>query len=701
MKEFYPLDNWHIIEEDLLSPHGLVDPPFEDELDEESMRTLCLEVNRAISKASGRIQKDATWLAVRETITHQHKAEVLVTPQGLNRGISLKLDVSSGECGLEEKLIGKSVQTVPFKVSFVVKKVGPKHPLFQFGGKQMSATVSISNVFKPPFKTPSLAICKNREHFRDQLLQTLRSMPFHLAEPFAKEIREVSPEHPKAKNVFREMSDFLHQFGGFPNRFKKTVTGQIQELGAKFDSEMELSFTETLYHVFVKSKHQYAPPAFQNNIERIFLDRFNLIMSEVVMQMTQQQKNIRQRLTNFSEIESERQRLLSLAQDLDAQKKKGVGDEVLRRHRQDLNKLAQRIHKKIRQYESSKGIILIQELYISSLEKAEHLKLAINHVQEDLKSLKSLLKANHISASRDIQALTQNLGVHANHLLIQHAIYSEVEADMEQVVAIENVGKYDLETVNSALNLMPTVKSALDGQEINSNSLLKTIIDEDIPEAEKRAFTQYCEDHPEPKNNQLQRFNQQVDQFIKISAHGSGVDGIVEFVGKELFTLKAVVRFAAEQNKMSTDFKNHLKYYDKMFMEPYFEVIEKSNHSEFEDLDRSYAKILNSIKTNMDIRYNAMEEKALLSIFRQINGQLQNSNLFAANVFTKQVKNMMAQLAQYKSKISPELMKKILETYTVYMMGSSRTKNLSRSKTGLKNEELDRIRDNHENLTTS
>jgi hypothetical protein len=44
-------------------------------------------------------------------------------------------------------------------------------------------------------------------------------------------------------------------------------------------------------------------------------------------------------------------------------------------------------------------------------------------------------------------------------------------------------------------------------------------------------------------------------------------------------------------------------------------------------------------------------------------------------------------------------MKKILETYTIYMMGSSRTKNLSQSHSGVGKEELDRIRDNRSSLT--
>lgn len=699
MKEFYPLDHWLAIEEDLLNPHSLSSCPVDGNLDADSLRSLCAEINQAVLKASSAVQKDSVWVPVRESITPQHRVDASITPQGMSRGIKVKLDMSAAESGLEDKLIGKSVQTVPSKISFIVKKVGPKHPLFQFSGKQMNAVVSIDNVHKPPFKTPSLKACESTSDLKGHLLDMLRAVPFHLGEKLAIELSQHSSKHPKAKVCMRAIVDFLHPYSQSAKKFKNVITEQIQSLGTKFDPEMELSFVETLYQVFQQSKNRYSPIPFQNNIEALFLQRFDAIMSDIVGQMTQQQMDIRQRLTNFSEVESERQRLVALAHDLEQQKKKGVGDEVIRRSRQDLNKLAQRIHRKIRQYESSKGIILIQELYISAVEKAEHLEPSLKKIDADFRKLKSLLQANHISASRDIEQLTHNLGVHAHHLLIQHAIYSEVEPDLDQVVAIDSIGQYDMATIQPTLNLMPTVKQSLEGKEVNANNLLKAILDEDLPEREKNAFLKYCQDHPNPKNNEVQRFSQQTEQFIQVSRSAKGVDGIVEFISKELLSLKAVLRFGAEQNKLTTDFRNHLRYYEKLFIAPYFDIIEQAGHPQFEDLDRSYGKIANAMKVQMEIRYTAIEEKALLSIFRQINSQLQNDNLFAAKVFTKQVKNVMAQLTAFKDKISAPLMKKILETYTIYMMGSSRTRNLSRQHAGLNKDELEKIRSNRDNLT--
>jgi hypothetical protein len=243
------------------------------------------------------------------------------------------------------------------------------------------------------------------------------------------------------------------------------------------------------------------------------------------------------------------------------------------------------------------------------------------------------------------------------------------------------------------------VREALKGQELNSNNLLKAIYSGDVPEREKNAFLHYCSENPEPRHNQAQRFSQQTQQFIQISRTSHGIDGVAKFLEKELASLKAVLRFAAEQNKLNTDFKNHMRYYEKIFIDPYFSLLEQAQHELFEDMDRTLNKLTNILKVQMEIRYTALEEKAMLSMFRSISTQLQNENLFAAKVFTKQVRNFMNQLTRYKDQIPPVLMKKILETYTIYMMGSSRTRNLSNEKSGLSQEELLKIKTNRDSLT--
>ena len=321
-------------------------------------------------------------------------------------------------------------------------------------------------------------------------------------------------------------------------------------------------------------------------------------------------------------------------------------------------------------------------------------------MRKEIHLLKSLLKANHISAARDIETLTHNLGVHGQHLLIQHAIYSEVEPNLDHLVSIDSLEKYDEAKVKPLLNLIPTVRDALNGQELNSNNLLKAIFTADVPEREKNAFLHYCEENPDPRDNQTQRFSQQTEQFIQISRSTHNIDGVALFLEKELTCLKAVLRFAAEQNKLNTDFKNHMRYYEKVFIEPYLSLLSQAQHSQFEEMDRTFEKLANSLKVQMEIRYSGLEEKAMLSMFRSINSQLQNENLFAAKVFTKQVRNFMNQLTRFKTQIPPALMKKILETYTIYMMGSSRTRNLSKEKGALSQEDLLKIKANHETLTT-
>jgi hypothetical protein len=58
----------------------------------------------------------------------------------------------------------------------------------------------------------------------------------------------------------------------------------------------------------------------------------------------------------------------------------------------------------------------------------------------------------------------------------------------------------------------------------------------------------------------------------------------------------------------------------------------------------------------------------------------------------------MIHLNQYKNKVPAALMKRILETYTVFMMGSSRTRNLSKEKGALSGDQLSKIRATHSSL---
>lgn len=700
-KEFYPKETWNEFENLLHEEFALADGPFDGDLSGDPLDALVAETNRTLLKASATTQADNQWISVRESVSQQHRVEVKLTPAAMTRPISFTVDMSSQETGCESKLIGKSVQSVPFKLSFIVKKVTNKHPLYNFSGKQLTANLAIDKVLKPPFKLPSLEPCSNSEELRIQLLTCCRSVPFKLAEELGQVVAKANPEHPKAKATLRCIVDFLTDYGRIPQNFKKNVLVKISEMGTRYDPEMELSYLDAIYDNFLEGRSRFSPPAFQKNIDTLFTERFASSLNDIFDQMIDQQKEVRQRLVNFSEVESEKQRLMALSQELKALKKKGSSDEVVRRQRQDVSKLAQRIHTKLRQYESSKGIILIQELYISSLEKSEHLVDLVAKQEEKAKKLKSMLKANHISASRDIEALTHNLGVHAHHLLVQHAIYAEVEADTTQVVTLENLGRYDSEQIKPILNLLPSVRDTIGDEEVTSNRVLHAVMESDLSQREVNAFQQFFNEHPEPSSGQVQRFTQQMDSFLDMKQRGGGVDSMAAFVGNEISVLRAVLRFAAEQNKLNTDFRNHLRYYEQLFITPFMDILEQSGHGEFEDLDRALGKIQNTMKVQMEIRYSSLEERALLAMFRHINSQMQNENLFAAKVFTRQIKAFMNQLAFFKSKIPVALIKKILATYTVYMMGSSRTKDLSRESTGAARQEIANIRQEHSSLTES
>ena len=701
-KEFYPKDSWASIEELLTDPYSLSDPPYDGELDASKMEELVAQINSAFLRSSANVQANSNWVQVRETVSPQHRVDLEITPNGLNRHLDVTLDMGQEDVGLENKIIGKSVQSVPFAVSFIAKKVPPKHPLFSYGGRQLSAKVSIKNVYKPPFKLPTLEKADSGAEFSRHLLDVLRSLPFSLAEEMAKSLRAFPIDGAKAKSVVRAASDFLNDYAGIPNHFRKRTVQQIKDIGAVYDPEMELSFMESVYRVYLNEKNRYSPPAFHNHIEQLFNDRFKVILDDVFAQLTQQQKDVRQKLVNFAEVENERQRLAALKGELDALRKKEASDEVLKRTRQDLTRVAERIRKRIRQYESSKGMILMQELFISTMEKSEAVGDIISRsLPKALEGLKSLLKANHISAARDIEALSQSLGVHAQHLLIQHAIYSEVEPDLSQIVSLESIKTYDADRIKPVLNLMPTLRENLGDEELTSTNILKAVIESGVPKNELNAFENFCQEHPEPSQPEVQRFSYQLNQFVDIGKSADGIDGMVTFLEKELLTLKVVLKFAAEQGKLNTDFKNHLKYYEQLYLAPYLDLLEQAGHKAFEELDRAYGKLENALKVSMEIRYTSLEEKALLAMFRHVQSQLQKKNLFTAKVFTQQIKSFMNQLTRFKRSVPNALMKKILASYTVYMMGSSRLMNLSRESSGeVKSEDLAKIREGQKDLTS-
>lgn len=701
-KEFYPKDSWSDLEALLVEPFALADPPYDGELDASEMAELVGQINKALLKASANVQANSQWTPVRETVSHQHRVQLEVTPNGMNRSIDVTVEMGEQLVGLESKILGKSVQSVPANISFIVNKVPPKHPLYAFSGRQLTAKFSIKNVYKPPFKLPSLEAPSSGADFSRQLLDVLRSLPFSLAEDMATSLRTSPVDGSKAKSVIRACSDFLNDFGGIPAKFKKLTVQQIRDIGDTYDPEMELSFMESVFQVYLDEKNRYSPPAFQKHIEKLFSDRFHLILDDVLAQLIQQQKEVRQKLVNYSEVENERQRLAALKGELESLRKKEASDEVLKRTRQDLTRVAQRIRKRIRQYESSKGMILMQELFISTMERSDAIgDIVKRDLSAPLENLKSILKANHISAARDIESLSQSLGVHAQHLLIQHAIYSEVEPDLTQVVSLESMKTYDPDRIKPVLNLMPTLRDSLGDQELNSSNILKAVVDSKVPENEINAFENFCIEHPEPSQPEVQRFSYQLNQFVEVGKAADGIDGIVAFLEKELLTLKVVLKFASEQGKLNTDFKNHLKYYEQLYLTPYLSLLEQAGHSSFEEMDRAYGKLGNSLKVQMEIRYTSLEEKALLAMFKHVQAQLQKKNLFTANVFTQQIKSFMNQLTKFKRSIPNALMKKILASYTVYMMGSSRLQNLSRKNSGgMKSEDLAKIREGQKELTS-
>ncbi|MBF0197001.1 MAG: hypothetical protein HQL32_04795 [Planctomycetes bacterium] len=698
-KEFFPRECWDELSSFFLSDHGLGQPLEDLDSLKEDPDKLASQYNAVLQKASGVVQSKSAWHPVRETVAWHHQVEIHLTPNGATKSVNLKVDMSLAETGVEDKLIGKSAQTVPFKTSFNVKKLNPSHSLFFTSGKNFSGTIAIKKVLGPPFKLPIMKAGATMKSFKVNLLHFLRSLPFHLADDYLAVLNKNKLEG-SLRKLQMSTNDFLTGHGSAIQFMNRTVKDMIHSMGKNYDPELEMAFYQDLYAAFCDQQNQFEPHIYMSHIAALFDQKFKDILNDILKQLSRQQKSINKTLGDYGEVENEKQRFFALKKDLEAQKSKGAGDEILRRGKQDLAKISKRINKMIRKYESSKGIILMQELYLSTLEKSSHLKNAIGLIDKELQEFKTLLQANHISIARDMEKLTKSLGVHSHHLLVQHAIYSETEPDLSKIVLIDQLSTFDNQEVAPILALIPSLSSKLQGDKINSNQILQATLNTKISEGEKKAFHQYVNNHPDPRNNAVSRFTQQLDSFIEISSAGQGLAPIVEFLSSELKTIKSVVSFAASQNKCNTDFKNHLQYYMKLFMEPYMNLLESSNHESAEEMDRAYDKVSNSIKIQLELKYTYAQERALLAMFRHINSQLQNENLFAAKVFSKQIKNFIGLLAKHKKFISQDLMKKVLETYTVFMMGCSRTRTLSQESSSISRVDISSIRDHSSTLTS-
>jgi hypothetical protein len=698
-REFFPLESWDDINEFLEEDYGLETTNQLIENEDVKKSELCRELNKAIFQASAVTQSAAEWEAVRDAITLQHKVTISLTPAKMSKSIELGVDLGQGVIGLEPKLIGKTSSSAPMEVSFNVKKLPPHHSLYSFSGRNLKATIKILKVMKPPFDLPELTDSSDNESFSLKLQYMLRHIPFNSAKDFAKSLSNQTIQLNLGKKIKTIIVHFLEQYSEIPKKFKSTTHKQIIEIGSSFDPEMELSFLESIHTVFEDQKNRYQPQTFIKYINNLFDERYEMILENILKQVKIQQTDIHENFKQFRLLENENQRFEALSEEYSKNKSKGAGEEVLRRQKQDLVKVEREIIRKKRKYETSKGIILMQEMYINVLEKNPIFDYAFKKMGVRLQDIKSQMQANHISIKKDLEKMAKSLGVHAKHLLIQHAIYSETEPDLEQIISLEDLSKYSQEDIEGVLNLVPSLKESLGDKEVNATTLLQQTLKTDIPVHEKNAFKNYVEQNPSPRNNVTQRFSQQLEQYLEVKKIGNGVDAIKVFLQKEIVILKAVIRFASEQNKLSTDFKSHLKFYEKLFIDPFMGLVEDANDPELDELESNYIRISNALKIQLNLKYNVAEEKALLSTFKQINSQLSNDNLFNVNIFSQQIRSFMTSLTKHKDKISGPLMKKVLATYTVFLMGSSRTKNLAKKATGDSHIDLQKIKAERVGLT--
>lgn len=697
-KEFFPNQTWAEVEKIISDDFPLNIIFNKGELVEGEIAIHSEEFDRMLKKITRSVQNRIEWESVNEVVNSQHRVEVSLTPKGMKKALVFALDMDAKEIGIEEKLIGKSTQSVPAVVSFKAKKLHMNHPLYFSSEKDFQCTVHIQKVLKPPFRVGSV-VASEREEFIKKLLIAFRSLPFHLAEDFMEELASANCSTPELKEIQHRCLDYLKNYVVLPDKIKNLVLHKITEMGQHYDAELELAFYTSLYEVHNDSGHHYEPAVYFQYINGILKELIQDAIKDTIKQIEKQQKKIREDIEDFSEVEGDKHRLKTLQREMESLRTRDVSEEVMRKNKQELSKLQQKITKVHIRFETDKGMILCQEMYLSALLKNKIFKQFLPDDDLILKRLKNSIKANHISLNKEIEDLSTNLGEGGRHFLIQHAIYTEVDPDPESQVKLEDIDSYSMEDIHVVMNFVPSLKKKISSDLINSTELLKLTMETEIPEGEQLALEEYLEENSEPGNNVLQRFTQQLGQFVNLSTIGRGPEAIVETLNREFEILKAVLNFSLEQKKNTTDFKNHISYYRKLFIDPYLLVLKTMDSVSADSFNITYNRLKNSFSSQLEIKYTVAEERALLSMFKHINAQMQMDNLFTAKVFSRQIKHFMNLLTSHKKSISAELMKKILETYTVYMMGCSRMQSLSKFDSGLDSGVIKEVKGKRDHLT--
>lgn len=662
------------------------------EIASEDARVLSDTIGKILLKISASVQATRKWNAVQIPINWGHRVQLSLTPDGLRKPIELTVDMGEGKIGIESRLLGKSASSVDSKISFNVQKLMPNHPLYFSAGRNLVANVIVQKVFEPPFRLARVPSTDKPEELKSSLLKSLRTIPFSDASEFSLKLKEANLQGQSGSKLLQATRQFLDRHASVPGLVRRVIAEFLNQAG-KVDAERELDFVRRTYGIFTDSDTHYDSPQYKNIVKQCMDDIVRDTLRKVMRQFQAQQDAIHNDIRSFSGLMQENKRLENMLLQFEQNKKKGVGQEILQRDRHEINQVMKRIRRIQFRQQTDMGVILMHEMYLSTLQNMSEIKELIDEQSEKFKEIKSLIRANHVTMSSDIDKFTRKLGVHASQLLVQHAIYKDVEPALDKIQSLDDLGNYNREEVQGVLGLLPTLSKKLGDKDFDSTTLLKATLQTKVPEKERKAFDNFLENNDEPANHNVQRLTSQMSSFFRAADAGSSIDDICKVLEAEAFRMKFVVQFAMENQKMTTDFKNHMVYYQKVYIEPFMELVSKEDPERAAEIEDALDRTKNALKSQMTLKYSVADEKAMLSMFRVVGNQLAKDDLFTTNVFQRQVRSFINFMTGQKKKISADLVKRILTTYTVFMMACSRLANLAKSDTGrLSIEDLARIR---------
>lgn len=651
-------------------------------------------LEEVLCKAATATIKSVPWRVTTQPAGLGHKVQVNFLIQGMKKEISMEGEPGKIVVGFETHLMGHKASNRAQTIDFIVQKLPVSHPLSPFAGKHVSGQLLIKKVMVPPMPMPELDGIHQSDALKLALLHLMRELPLALCPTFATHLQtEVRAAPSDIRNGLEQYILALNEHSQLQKKLLQLITTQLDEIGAPRDPETEMAFLRAMLKELELNQHRIEPPLFCKHIASTLQSMLKHNLESVIKQIHTQQNAIRRDVREYHDLDQDKSQLQSLQQEFEEQRKRGASKEVLRRTRIEIDKLESKMRRVALRFQTNLGVILMQEMLMDGLKRDVEMQLPLRALDAELEEMTLLIKENYRSVNRELVGLGKKLGEGGKRMLLQTALLGDRETDPAHTTDLESIGVYDTKNVAPLMILLPSLAKKLGKGGFTANELLTATMESDITSDEKKVFNDYVEKNPHPRNHEMHRMTSQLSNFIELIEDGSGINLVHTHFEKEMEMLKVVVALALEQNKLNTDFKNHLSYYLKLFLEPLWDLLKKNNHESFRELNISWDRLRNNLAVTFKLRYTTVEESTLLATFRYIAAQLQNEELFHANEFQRQLQAFLEMIKHHRRAVSTDLLRKILATYTIFMMGCSRTRKLATNSSGrLSRIDVDAIR---------